>query len=357
MTRRRRLSPASCLLGLGLLLFGLILAILVIRQPWSLANTAVSSASIALLAEDDRQIVFMSNRDGDWDLYQMTLNTRATINLTDTPEDEGFPSYDFAGEAISYISAADRATEGELTAYLMAADGGNPRRVENNLSTILDILGNGRLNWDAVYPFSGNPAFVSLRDLNLEVYRQEAADDGTLSERNLSRSGAIDWFPSLDVTGTRVVFTSDRSGNQDIYLVEADGTLRALTDDPKDDLHAVWLSDARQLLFYSERGPLLDGGQLVLYTLDTRDPGAQPLRLEGGPRSLDGGTPLVADVQFAPGGGAQIILGHDGHDWELYYVPEGGGEPVNLTDNDSDDLFAAWRPGLHSPPGADPPPP
>lgn len=355
MTRRRRLSPASFLLGLGLLLFGLILSILLIRQPWAVPATTGSGASAALLADDARQIVFMSNRGGDWDLYQMTLKTRETVNLTRTPEDdEAFPSYDFTGEAISYISTAERATEGELTAYIMNADGSNPRRVQNSLATILDILGNGLMNWDAVYPFGGSAAFVSLRDLNLEVYRQETAADGTISERNLSRSGAIDWFPSLDVTGTRVAFTSDRGGNQDIYLVEADGVLRALTDDPKDDLHAVWLSDARQIMFYSERGPLLDGGQRVLYTLDTGDPAAEPARLEGGPLSLDGATPLVADVQFAPGGGAQIILGYDGHDWELYYVPEGGGEPVNLTDNESDDLFAAWRPGAHSADAAPP---
>ncbi|MFN8377688.1 MAG: hypothetical protein U0452_03360 [Anaerolineae bacterium] len=343
---RRRFSPFSCLLVLAFLLFGAIILILLWRQPWNLPAAPTPNAAVSALAEDDRQIAFMSNRDGDWDIYQMTLSTRETINLTNTPADEAFPSYDFSGQAMTYVSNADRAAENDLTAYMMAADGTNARRVQSDLPTILDILANGRLNWDPVQPFSGGPVFVSLRDLNLEIYRSETSPDGVTTEANLSRNGAVDWFPSVDVTGGQVVFASDRDGNQEIYLAEADGALRRLTDDPTTDIHAVWLSDARQLMFYSERGPLLDGGQTVLYTLDTHDPAAQPVRLEGGPVSLQGGTPLVADVQFAPGGGAQISLGYDGHDWEIYYTPAGGGTPVNLTDNDTDDLFATWRPNF-----------
>lgn len=343
-TRRRRFNPGCLFAVLTVTLFGAILLILLIRQPWIPPPPPTADPAVQALAEDMRQIAFMSNRDGDWDLYQMTLGTGETVNLTNTPADEAFPSYDFAGQAITYVSNADRATEGELTAYMMAADGSNQRRVQNDLATILDVLGNGRINWDQVQAFSGGPAFVSLRDLNLEVYRQTVNDDGTTSETNLSRNGAIDWFPSLDLTGGRVVFTSERDGNQDLYLAEADGTLRALTGDPAYDIHGVWLSDARQVLFYAERDGFFDGGRTVLYTLDTQDPALQAVRLQGGPVSLDGGSPLIADVQFAPGGGAQIALGYDGNDWEIYYTPAGGGPPVNLTDNGADDLFPAWRP-------------
>jgi hypothetical protein len=272
----------------------------------------------------------------------MTLSTRETVNLTNTETDEAFPSYDFAGQAMTYISNADRATDGELTGYIMAADGSNQRRVQSDLATILDIVANGRMNWDRVQAFQGGPAFVSLRDLNLEVYQSRADAEGTLTEVNVSRDGGIDWFPSLDLTGERLVFSSERNGAQDIYLVEPDATLRRLTDHPADDVHAVWLSDNRQLLLYSERDTVFDGGQPVLYTLDATDPAAQPVRLEGGPQALDNGSPLIADVQFD--GGAQISLGHDGNDWEIYYTPAGGGQPVNLTDNDADDLFPTWRP-------------
>lgn len=341
---RRRFSPFSCLLILAFLLFGAIILILLLRQPWNLPVSSANEAAASALADDARQIAFMSNRDGDWDIYQMTLSTRETVNLTSSSADEAFPSYDFSGQAMTYVSNADRAAENDLTAYLMNADGSSPRRVQSDLPTILDILANGRLNWDPIQPFSGGPVFVSLRDLNLEVYRARPNADGTATEVNLSQNGAIDWFPSVDVTGGQVVFTSDRDGDQELYLAEADGTLRRLTTDPATDIHGAWLSDARQVLFYSERGPLLDGGQTVLYTLDTRNPAAQPTLLAGGPLSLEGGTPLVADVQFAPGGGAQLSLGYDGHDWEIYYTPAGGGEPINLTDNDSDDLFPTWRP-------------
>lgn len=348
---RRRASPGCFFVVLTAALFGAILLILLIRQPWNLPAPQAANPAVAALADDPRQIGFMSNRDGDWDLYQMTLASRETINLTNTSADEAFPSYDFAGEAITFLSSADRAAEGELTARIMAADGSDPRRVQNDLATILDILANGRLNWDLLQAFAGATVFVSLRDLNLEVYRSETGVDGARAERNLSRHGAIDWFPALDLSRGRVVFSSERDGNQEIYLINEDGALRRLTDDPADDLHAVWLNDGRQILFYSERGPLFDGGRVVLYTLDLEDAAAQPVLLEGGPvpaagANLPGSLPLLADLQFAPGGGAQIAMGHDGHDWELYYLPAAGGALVNLTDNDADDLFATWRPAV-----------
>ncbi len=341
---RRRVSPGCFFVVLTAVLFGTILLILVARQPWNLPTPQAANPAFAALDDDTRQIAFMSNRDGDWDLYQMTLATRETINLTNSGADEAFPSYDSAGQAITFLSSADRAAEGELTAYIMAADGGGQRRVQNDLATILDIVANGRLNWDLLQTFASGTVFVSLRDLNLEVYRSETDAEGARAERNLSQNNAIDWLPALDVGGGRLVFSSDRAGNQDIYLIDEDGTLRRLTDDPADDLHAVWLSDARQIMFYSERGPLFDGGRLVLYTLDTQDPAAQPALLEGAPLPVEGSAVLVADVQIAPGGGPSIHLGHDGHDWELYYTPAGGGAAVNLTDNEADDLFAAWRP-------------
>lgn len=40
---------------------------------------------------DSRGLVFVSNRDGNWELYRLDLATRAQTRLTETPQDEALP--------------------------------------------------------------------------------------------------------------------------------------------------------------------------------------------------------------------------------------------------------------------------
>lgn len=62
-----------------------------------------------------------------------------------------------------------------------------------------------------------------------------------------SRSLVEDWSPD----GTRVVFGSDRNGNQDLYVVRTDGTqLTRLTSDTADDLLPRWSPDGTTIVFY-----------------------------------------------------------------------------------------------------------
>lgn len=141
---RRRFPLAvgfPALLAVGL--FAIII-VLVISRLSGLAGTpaealpdAAPPASSALQPDDERRIGFMSNRDGNWELYELTLGTRAAVNLTNNPADDGFLTYSADGGAITFISNRDRAAEGELTPYMMNADGSDQRRVANDLPTIL----------------------------------------------------------------------------------------------------------------------------------------------------------------------------------------------------------------------------
>ena len=62
------------------------------------------------------------------------------------------------------------------------------------------------------------------------------------------------WSPN----GTRILFQSDRdnpeTGNQDIYVMNADGTGQTrLTTDAADDCNAVWSPDGSKIVFQSLR--------------------------------------------------------------------------------------------------------
>lgn len=347
-TPRRSLGRVLPLL-IAVGLFVAIVAILLIRRPWEVVTRPAS------IPTDDRDIVFMSNRDGDWDLYLLTLATGDVVNLTgaaddgDGYDDDGFPAFSADGGALTFLSNRTRSDDGRLDAFLMNVDGSDVRPLQNDLPTIMSIVGSGRFNWDYSFAISGALAFVTLRDLNLEVYTQAAIGDEASSDpRNLTTNGAIDWFPAWSFDAAQLAFASNRDGasveDQEIYVVPAGGGAPTrLTFHPQDDIFPAWTSDGR-IVFYSERDSTLRDADFPLYVLDPAQPDADPQRVSG-VLSAANGTPVTVDPQISPNGDAQIYLSNASGNWDLYYANVLGQDPINLTQSagDADDVFAVWR--------------
>ncbi|HET6463407.1 MAG TPA: protein kinase [Candidatus Krumholzibacteria bacterium] len=79
---------------------------------------------------------------------------------------------------------------------------------------------------------------------------------GTASEKTrvLTRGGSTDRQPVFSPDGTHIVFSSNRTGNLDIWVVDVEsGTLSRLTDDPGDDWDPAFLPDGRHILWTSNR--------------------------------------------------------------------------------------------------------
>ena len=98
-------------------------------------------------------------------------------------------------------------------------------------------------------------AFVSDRDRNEEIYVMNA--DGS-NLRNLTRNPALDWKPAWSPDGGRIAFTSDRDGNFEIYVMDAKGrNLRNLTKNPSTDDSPSWSPNGEHIAFASNRdGPM-----------------------------------------------------------------------------------------------------
>jgi len=93
-------------------------------------------------------------------------------------------------------------------------------------------------------------AFASNRDGNEEIYVMNA--DGS-NQRNLTNNAARDQAFSWSPDGSRIVFTSDRGGVFGIYSMNADGTdQKRLTQFWGDfDARPVWSPDGRRIAFAS----------------------------------------------------------------------------------------------------------
>ena len=112
MTNRRRTFALAA--GLLIIAFAGVLALIQIAElcacePLALPLTPtfgpISAANNPLV--EKRQILLTSNRDGDWDIYLMSLGDRSVINLTDNSADDGFGSFsrsDIAGQPLQGLA-------------------------------------------------------------------------------------------------------------------------------------------------------------------------------------------------------------------------------------------------------------
>ena len=124
--------------------------------------------------------------------------------------------------------------------------------------------------WLATSPLQSKMVFTSKRDGNPEIYTM--ANDGS-NQTRLTFNEASDSAPAWSPNGQQIVFDSTRDGNREIYVMDADGSnQRNLTRHPAFDVAPDWHPDGDRIAFM--RGEEiayiytidLDGNNLTLIT-------------------------------------------------------------------------------------------
>ncbi len=107
-------------------------------------------------------------------------------------------------------------------------------------------------DFDATWSPDGTRiAFRSQRDGNDEIYVMNA--DGTC-QRNLTNDKVNDWSPAWSPDGTRIAFATACDGNYEIYVMNADGTNETrLTNNPAYDMSPGWSPDGTHIAFDTQR--------------------------------------------------------------------------------------------------------
>src|SRR5918996_3202606 len=121
-------------------------------------------------------------------------------------------------------------------------------------------------------------AFVSERDGNSEIYVMNADGTGLL---RLTNDAGRDVDPAWSPDGKRIAFASDRAGKSDIYVMNADGSnLVRRTQSAKEDVRTgpseapAWSPDGSKIAFSSHRD-----GRVGIYVMSVDGDWANPTRV------------------------------------------------------------------------------
>jgi len=86
-----------------------------------------------------------------------------------------------------------------------------------------------------------------------DLWRMPA--DGSAPAQRITDHLAWDWYPRFSPDGSEIAFISDRSGNQDVWVIPAaGGPARQITTFSDEDYLCDWSNDGTRLIFYSQRG-------------------------------------------------------------------------------------------------------
>ena len=109
----------------------------------------------------------------------------------------------------------------------------------------------------------GQIVFQSDRDGNVEVFRINADGSNpvqiTHTEPGSEDQPVGNYCPAYSPDGKKIVFTGERDGNADIYVIDADGKNRTqLTNDEHRNWYASYSPDSKKIIYSSDRNGIED---------------------------------------------------------------------------------------------------
>ena len=171
--------------------------------------------------------------------------------------------------------------------------------------------------------------FRSDRDGNFEIYVMNA--DGT-DQTRLTNNPADDIFPSFSSDGSKIVFASNRDGNYEIYVMNADGTNQTrLTLSSAHDYQPRFSPDGSKIVFDSR-------GDIWLMNAN----GSNQTRLTNAAVNT-----VNYDPTFSPDGSKIAFAsfrGNNGNNFDIWIMNANGSNQTRLTNNPAIDLEPTFSP-------------
>lgn len=264
------------------------------------------------------KIAFVSNRDGNNEIYVMDDNGTNQQRLTNNSVEDFSPSISRDGSKIVFQSGSASTS---FNIYVINIDG-------SGLTALTS--GSGFNVGPSFSPDGSKILFTASRgSAGYQVYVMDANG----SNQTSLTSGADNYAGSFNHDGTKIVFSSTRNGSSEIFVMDANGLNQTkLTDNNNDqfvDGEPEFSPDGSKIVFHAIRG----GGNLEVFTMMANGDALTQLTDTLAPNQ---------NPSFSPDGSKIIFDSNRDGDIELYVMNANGTNPSRLTTSPGFDWQASW---------------
>lgn len=254
-----------------------------------------------------RELSFVTDRDGDLEIYAMNADGMDPVRLTNSYEDDSEPAWSPDGTKIAF-------THRGFLLYVMDAGGSNQAY----------LTGGEEPAWS---PDGRKLAFSAENWLEWDIWTVNA--DGSNPVR--LTQGGVNLQPAWSPDGTTIAFTADYNGSFEIRVMDIDGSNPViLTQGPGQSSDPAWSPDGTRIAFTSERD-----GNAEIYVMDAD--GSNLLRLtHHAARDFE--------PAWSPDGTKIAFTSDRDGNAEIYAMNSDGSNPVNLSNHPAEDHGPEWAP-------------
>ena len=224
---------------------------------------------------DGRQVVFVSNRDGNREIYSIDLETRTLVNITKNPAADVTPSWSPDGRYIAFISDRDYCSvdrilpdqdcifrHGEI--YVMKRDGSDVQRITNT-----EVSECGATWWPdskrLIYSVSCSLLHEPTEIYTIDLKGGHPAQMTDSSKVPVKQHYAYNLGPQPSPDGRNILFYSFRDDDREMYLMNPDGSGQVrLTNMAGLELGATWSPDSSSITWEHE-------GEILVIDVKTRE--------------------------------------------------------------------------------------